>query len=405
MIVLTALALAGDIDRLADEAVAANPGIEALEARTRQLEELAQVADLWPDPMLAMEYSNVPVNAPLPGNHPMSGIQLKAQQTLPAPGVTALRTDVAQGYVAISQEATREAELQLRKQVHQTWWRLALSRALGDVTEEHLGLTTELLDAVRSRYEVGSAGQSAVLRLELLRDRLGDEVLDYVRAETQLSAALVRALASDDRTFDTDPVEAVDVVGTVDLWMEQAVENRPLLAQLELMAQNAEQAAELALADARPDVTVWAGYRVRTQEAEGTDLISVGLSAPIPRNSSRRGDAVAAGHMEAAAAARAHYDAAEDMLHAQLLSAEAAWTRAAGKADTYETVLLPSAQSTLSTTLSDFRVGKADFASLYDAEVVLLALERARLTAAAETRIQHAEVEALIGAELSGGAP
>ena len=400
-LLLTTVALATGPDLLADEAVAANPSLEAMEARTRQLAALAEVADLWPDPMLGVEYSSMAVDEPLPGSHPMSGVQFKAQQTLPTPGLTDLRAEVAEGRVDISEEATLEAELRLRRQVEQTWWRLALSRTLKAVTEEHIDRTEELLAAVRSRYETGNAGQSALLRLGLLADRLADDLGDYERADLQLSAALAGALARDEGTFDTpEDIAPVPVEGDVDAWLATALELRPELRRLELVAENEERAADLARIDARPDLTVWGGYRVRTQEADGTDLISLGLSAPIPLNSSRRGEAIAAGHLEAASGARHQHDAFVDQLQASLTTAWARWARSADKADTYDTVLIPAAVAALETTLSDYRVGKVDFTSLYEAEVDLLMLERARLAASTDTHVQRAEVRALTGESL-----
>ncbi|MCP4805725.1 MAG: TolC family protein [Proteobacteria bacterium] len=396
MLLLCSLALASPYD-LAEQAVAESPTLVALQARVDSLSALAEVADLWPDPMLAAEYSNMAVSAPLPANHMMSGVQLKATQTLPTPGVTGLRADVAHGRVEVQGQATAEAELQLRRTVHVTWWRLMLSRQLAEVTAAHLDRTNELLDAVRSRYETGSAGQSALLRLQLLAERLDDDLGDYRRAELELTAALTQALSGPVDIQATTPLSPLAVTGDVPTWLAQAAETRPELERLELLAQNEERAAELARVDARPDVSVWAGYRVRTHASDPTDLVSVGVGMPIPMHASKRGQGMESAHLSAASGARAQHQAALDALEAQLTTALARWDRAASKATTYETVLVPSAQATLDATLSDFRVGKADFASLYDAEVALLSLERMRLTAAAETHIQHAEITALVG--------
>jgi hypothetical protein len=51
----------------------------------------------------------------------------------------------------------------------------------------------------------------------------------------------------------------------------------------------------------------------------------------------------------------------------------------------------------LETTLSDFSVGKADFASLYESEVDLLVLEKTYITATIETRIQSATARSITG--------
>jgi len=50
-------------------------------------------------------------------------------------------------------------------------------------------------------------------------------------------------------------------------------------------------------------------------------------------------------------------------------------------------------------------VGRADFATLFDAQVTLLDLERTLLSAAAQTHIQAAAADATIGVARSGGRP
>jgi hypothetical protein len=60
------------------------------------------------------------------------------------------------------------------------------------------------------------------------------------------------------------------------------------------------------------------------------------------------------------------------------------------------------ARATVETTLSDFSVGKADFATLYESEVELLELERAYLNAAIVTYQQRALARAETGALAAG---
>jgi sensor c-di-GMP phosphodiesterase-like protein len=86
-----------------------------------------------------------------------------------------------------------------------------------------------------------------------------------------------------------------------------------------------------------------------------------------------------------------------DQIEAELHIAEAAWSRAFEKARTHRETIIPAARATLEATLSDFSVGKADFASLYESEVDLLMLEKAYITAAIETHIQSATVRSISG--------
>ena len=86
---------ADDPSKLADEAIEANPGLEALRARTAELDALAGAAGTWSDPVFGIEYSNVPVNSFSLRDHPMSALQLQAEQTIPPWGWSGLRHRVA----------------------------------------------------------------------------------------------------------------------------------------------------------------------------------------------------------------------------------------------------------------------------------------------------------------------
>ncbi len=402
---LAASALAAeDPTDLVAAALADNPGLASIEARIGELETLASVAGSWPDPMAALEYSNVPVSSWSLSGHPMSGLQLKAQQTIPFPGVTSLRSELAESRVEVATAQLDEARLRLARAVEESWWRLALVRQLRQVTEQHVALTEQLVEAVRVGYETGAAGQHALVRLELLRDTLIDSIRDLDRQERQLRAALAAAMHRRDVEPLPTPAEAQALTlrpdDTVDRWLDRAVEQRPALAELAAVERSAELQARLARRDAKPDLTVWAGYRVRTIQTEtdpGTDLASLGLSVPLTLQSSRVGRGAETAALEVASQARLRREALLDTITAELTSSHAAWSRAEQKAGVYRDQLLPAGQQALATTLADYRVGKADFASLYQAEVQLLNLERARLTAIVETQLQRAAVRALTG--------
>ncbi|MCB9762548.1 MAG: TolC family protein [Alphaproteobacteria bacterium] len=393
-------------EALADEAVAANSDLEAMRARARALEARAEVAGAWPDPMLAVELSNLPVDSFDLSGHPMAGVQLRAQQTLKPPGWSPLQREVGALRADAAGLSVDEAALQLRAAVTRTWWLLTRTRLLREVTEAHLARTEELLRAARVRYETGGVGQHAVLRLTVLRDRLGDELGDFARDERALTAALNEALARPPGQAVPTPaaVEPAPPPGSAD-WEALARAHRPLVLRLGVEGDAARSAAALARVDARPDLTVWAGYRIRTVETAtdpGTDLVAVGLGAPIPAGSLRRARGAEAAAQEEARAAAQALEAVINEIVASVDAALARWGRAAEKTQTCDGVLIPGAQQTLDTTLADFAVGRADFASLFEAEVTLLDLERARIVAAVETHLQQAEVTALLGVEPPG---
>jgi cobalt-zinc-cadmium efflux system outer membrane protein len=393
---------------LAEAAVQGSPSLAALRDREAALRSQAEAAGVWPDPMVSVEYSNVPLTSPTLSSHMMAGLQLRVMQTLRPPGFTRLSEELAGLKADAAGHAAEEAALQLRVSVEQTWWLLTRSRMLHANTAAHLARAEELLSAARSRYETGSLGQHAVLRLEVLRDQLTDELQDFQRSERELTAALTAALGADPGPLVTpDAVEPLPPPSAAD-WLSLARTSRPLLARLQDDLDAAQTMGALARTDGRPDVSVWAGYRVRTAESmtdTGTDLVSVGLSLPIPVGSAARADA---GVAEAAASADAvthSLQAALDAIDAGMATTLARWERAASKATTYRQQLIPGAQSVLVTSQADFSVGRADFASLFEAEVALLSLERALIIAATETWLSHAAAVAQLGTSPLGATP
>jgi hypothetical protein len=133
MVALATSALAvDDPAALAEEALAANPSLEALRARISELDALAGAAGTWSDPVIGIEYSNAPVDSFSLRDHPMSALQLQAQQTIPPWGWSGLREEVAASRTLTSGHALEEAKSQLRREVFELFWRrfgLATRRA------------------------------------------------------------------------------------------------------------------------------------------------------------------------------------------------------------------------------------------------------------------------------------
>lgn len=397
-------------EALAREALAANPGLEALAARSAELAALASATGTWADPVLAIEYLNAPVDSLSLNDHPMSALQLRLRQAIKPRGWSRLREAVAESRTRTSEHALAEARGQLRRDVNVLFWKLTLSRLLENVTRAHVDRTEDLLNAVRARYETGAAGQHQVLRLRVLRDRLRDDLQDFSRAKRELSAALRRSLAREPgASFSTpESVEPRPVAGRALDWLVLARQQRPELKRVEESIRTAEAGADLARIKGRPDVTLWVAYRARqidTALDDGTEQVSAGVSVPIPWGSSQRSRAERSAKLQESRRQRALLAAELDQIEAELTTIHARWTRAFEQASVYRDRLTPDARTALESSFTDYRVGRADFSALYEAEVDLLELERTLHSATVQTHIQAAEAGAIIGAPPTGGQP
>ena len=389
-------------EALVRRALDSNPTMDSLRLRIDALRQRSVQAGALPEPMLGVEYSNVPVTAPVPGNHPMSGLQLRLQQTLLFPGTVPRRVAAAEAGIAIGEASYEEGRVALAAAVRRAYWRLALARQLRALTEEHVAQAGRLIEAVRAGYEVGKAGQHDLLNLQVLEDRLTDDLRDFDRLERELTAALSAAVHEEGTLLLETPTRTrvPPLPGDLDEISRRALHGNPALARLDATAAAELAAAELARREAWPDMILWAGYRVRAPVDavdDGIDQATVGVSVPLPTSSARRWGGREAEHEALARAARSDAAATRDGIRAGLDAAIARWDRAAAKASTYRDQLIPDARTTLDATFSAYQVGRADYASLFQAEVQLLDLERAARVAESEAVLAEVDVTMLLG--------
>jgi cobalt-zinc-cadmium efflux system outer membrane protein len=391
--------------RLTGLAVEHNPEIESLRAQAAALRGKVEQAGAWKNPRLTFAYQNVPWDSFSLGEEPMSMMLFRLEQTVPFPGKPGKREKVVQKEAEAKNWEIEERRSQLRALVKRAYYELSLSRQLEKLTDKHVSLIEQLIDAVRVKYEVGRAPQRDLLRLEVLRDRLKDDLSDFRARDRTLTAAINAAVHRRSSTPVATPAELglAAPAKTVDDYRALAAKNRPLLKQLGASAAMHRSEAELSRYEAAPDLTFFAAYGLRTDlpgDNTGRDLVTLGLSLPLPvfygSNYGARAD-------RAGAQALSYHErrkAARDRIEGGLAEALAAWTRAAEKQAHYRDTLVPAARRALDATLSDYQVDRADFLSLYEAERELLGFEMVIRRAAVEGLVARATIEMLTGKEL-----
>jgi outer membrane protein TolC len=389
-----------DPEALAQLAVERQPGVEALRAKVDALGQVASVARVWTDPMVALEYSNVPVTAPWIGEHPMAGIQLRLQQAFPAPGQPKARAAAADAAVGAAEADVAALENALRGEVRGRYWDLALLRQMKGVTADHVVDLDGLIDAVSVRYRVGAADQHDLLQLQLRRDRLAETLPDLDATAEAVQAALNGALARDPRPpIGTPPASPVEALPGTPEERIAALAAHPELAVLAAHAAAERAEAERARAEALPGPTVWLGYRIRAPQDSGdpgTNLATAGVSVPLPAASSRRWAGMAAAAEARARSAEEASRARAARLEALLAAAEARHARSLARAAAYRESLEAAARAALSSTRSAYEVDRAGFADLIRAEIDLLDVQRARLQAEAEAASTRSEILTLL---------
>ena len=383
------------------QALQANPELKSIDLQIQALRHKAEAVQKWMDPVFTVEYSNFPRDSWSLGDSPMTGVQFKLQQTFTLGGKNERREAVVQADAQARGWSLAEKRNQLAGLVKRTYWSLSLVRQMRLITRQHIELARHFIEVIRIKYQVGKTGQHDLMRLEVLQSKLEDDLGEFDCQEKELSAALNAAMhrspgsyiATPERTDSTSPLLGLNE------WIELAKSQRPALKALKARAQSKTLAADAAAYERWPDITLWAGYRIRSQAGmdDGTDQMSLGLAVPLPFDYNGSSVARTAMHLSEASAINEKEIALLDEIKSGLEAALAAWERAHQKATAYSEKLIPKVRKTLDSTLAAYQSNRADFASLYQVEIQLLDFERVLLVARLQTWIQKSIVETLAG--------
>ena len=388
-------------EHLAALAVKANPEISMLRYQIEALEEQERAAAVWKDPVLMVEYSNMPWDDPFLGEHAMSGIQLKVQQTFPFPGKNDRRQAVAAAQVDVKRFELEELKSQLGRKVQQFYWKLVLVKRLKRIREKHITVVDRLLEAVKAKYASGRANQQDILKLHVLKEKLADDIYDFTQRRRELTATINSALHRDmNVSIETDEqIPLVQSTATLNQLTERAENERVLLKVWKKKAELERLAAEREGYEKWPDITVWTGYRIRREVGmdRGEDFVSIGMSVPIALDYKRRYEAKKGARLANALASEEKYKSVLDGISSGIERSLSKWQRSYQKAISYREQLIPEAEATLEAALSAWQVGRTEFSSLYQAELQLLNFEETVVVARAQTVLMSLEVELLAG--------
>ncbi len=393
------------VEELVATALSRNRKLEALTLEIDALHHKLTQAGAWSDPKLVFAYQNVPWDSFALDQEPMSMLLVRVEQTVPFFGKTEKREAVVRKQTVAKRYEHEELKSQLSALVKRAYYQLALTRQIKTITEKHLVLIEQLITAVRVKYEVGRAAQSDLLRLQILRDRLKDNIEDFDRQDREFTASINASLHRDVATpIDTpDSLELNKLSYSITDLKKIALANTPRLKQLKAQAAVQRSAADLADSEAIPDPTFFISYALRSELENGgggRDLVTLGVGIPIPVFSGSRYHAEVEDATASARAIDSRRNALVDTISSALAQAHAKWQRAHDQLNRYRSQLVSDAHKALDATFSSYQVDQAGFTSLYEAQLELLEFEKTIRVATVQGLLARTTIEQLIGREL-----
>lgn len=418
------------LSELLAEADSANPRIAAARRAADAAAARVPQAGALPDPTVSVGVMNVPVADPSLGRDMMTMTQVQLGSRFPWPGKLPLREDGARLRAEAAEWEVERVRQEVRAEVKSLYYRVYFVERALEVTGRNESLVGDFAELTASKYGVGTGAQPDVLKAQVERSRLADQLVALRERRTGAVARLNALLARPAGTLlsDTELPEPVrmaalageagdtrfastalaDIVPTpedgsratlpqaADLERLALEHNPGIQAHLRRVAAQ-ERAVSLAGKAKLPDLSVSAGYSHR---AGLGDFFNVMVSAPVPIFSGRKQDQAVLEETATLAEHQAMHHGLVDEVNAEIAALTAELRRSRSQLVLLNDGILPQARTALSSSTASYQVGGVDFLTLLDAQVTLYQHELSYHRLLADFASNLAALERAVGTEV-----
>jgi len=397
-------ALGASVQTLLDHARAQNPELAAMRLEADAAAQRVQPAGALPDPVLRVELENINNYGSdarpnlLPGR--VGDTRYTVIQPLPAWGKRDLRRDVAAADAQQASARTAATWSELAARIKTGYAQYYLAAGTERLTQEVLDLMSRLEQIAQARYAGGLVGQQDAIRAQIEQTAMRSELIaldnEKRRLRVRLNALLARDVAAPlVEPLALRPLPALTSFDAATLAQRVHSANPSLLVE-EARLRGAEKNRELTLRNRYPDFQVGVsptqmGTRVTTWG------LMVEMNIPLQQDSRRAQEREAEAMV---GAARSRTQAVANQLLGELAENLAGIDAARRSEALAATQFLPQSELSLRSALAAYENGKADFATLLDAQRQIRKARQDRLKAQVEVQLRLAEIERILGEDL-----
>jgi len=393
---------AAGIREYVEQALERNPELLALEENIETARFKAAVAGGYPDPVLSYSYFVDEIETRL---GPQQSV-LQLIQPVPFPGKLSLMEEIAGFEALVAEEYLQLARLKVTRKVKTACYSIAAVDEILGVIEQERSLLGRLEEVVATRLETGAAFQQDLLKIQIERLKLDERALEFKKKRNTLSSklnALLNREAASPVVIDS-PAYRGSIIETSAELRETALE-QPELRSARHRIDQSNLSLSLTRRKYLPDFMLGMSY-FSIGEApmdipdSGRDAwnVTVGVRVPLwfgkTRNEARQ-------HKSRVRQLERSYESARSRILADIEDHYNQYRIAADLVALYRDELLPRAEQALEATETGYLTGVMDFLSVLDSERLLLALRITLAERKAEVEIRIAELEAIVGRDLT----
>jgi outer membrane protein, heavy metal efflux system len=378
-----------------------NPAIKAARAKWQSARERITQAAAWEDPKLSFNsllgrFVSISPNG-------FTDQALTVEQMIPVSGKNRSKERIAAAEAIASFEDFRRQQLDVISKTKASYFRLVNLYSLLDLNYQEEATLAQTLDATKAKLEVGTQSQADYLSTQVeqqkviearrdLQEKLSDEQSKLkVLMNQDPFSPLGRPAFSDALTYDL----------STERLRRLALANRPEIRQAQAMVIEATEKIQLAKRAWIPDPSVNLQAEHYNTGSQAISEINAGISIDLPWFNGKK---YRAGEREAQSDYLAARQALESvqaetlgLLRDQLQKIETIHHHV----EMYRDQLLPTARKTVSSYRADYETNKATLLQVLTSENNLRDLETMHNQDLTDYRVALAELESLVGTDLS----
>lgn len=385
------------LQELVREAEQNNPDIAVAQRGYEASTHVARQASALPDTQLSVQHLSVGSPRPFAGytNSEFAYIGLGASQEIPFPGKRGLRGEVANREADARRTQIESVRREIIAKLKATYFRLAYLQQTLSVLERNDKLLQDVQQIVESRYRVGQGNQQEVLKAQLQRTKILQEITMHHQQVGQLEALLKQLLnrPQDSADIQTEPLALREIHYSGPDLLNLARQQNPDIQSQQQMVRKTESQVELAHREFRPDFNVQYMYENTDRKFRDYYVATFGIN--LPNRGRRRAEL---------AEAEANRDQANKQLEAESqkrlaeVQDQYVFTQtSAEQLKIYQEGLIPQSEATFRSALAAYQANRQDFETLLSSfqDVLNLQIDYQRELADHETAL--AQLEALTG--------
>jgi len=395
------------VDDLVRVGIVNNKELAALRERIAEAKGLKRQAGVRPAPSLSL---NGATGKPL-ATIGQEEYGAEYSQSVEAFGKRGKRIRFADFSIGIAEADLQQRSLQLAFEIRTAYAEVLAERHKLSILGDLIGLNQNTLRLTEARVKEGDVAQleASLLKVEISRNDVSRRSAQGRLASAELE---LRRLVGLDRytpipDADTPAPKAIDL----DALKREALENRSDLKTARLEEEQQASGVDLARAEAKPDVTLSAGYTRQNNQFDGLfgfntagslspirsqdNMLNFGVN--IPLRTSRSG----AGNVEAATArasgARLRREYLEKNIPSEVEDAYQRWRTAAESLQMLQSGVLVPSTSNLSVIREAYKLGQLRLLDVLNEQRRLVDTQMAYIDAQADLARTWAEVERAAG--------